>query len=149
MRLPLRTLGLLLLLLQASHSSAGEKKNKPELIASGTLILEKSDLITKAKGIRTLFLIVSDPKSPRPMPYGAKKIELEKDASGKFYKFEITTANLMTMGQHAAVPKQIRLKARLDKDGSAGMDQPGDIVGISSSLELGSSDINIVLDQAK
>ena len=41
----------------------------------------------------------------------------------------------------------LKVKARLDKDGSAGPDQPGDIVGMSQVVKRGSTNIKIVLDQ--
>ena len=44
-------------------------------------------------------------------------------------------------------PAQFKLKARLDQDGSAGPDQPGDIVGEVFPVTLGQSDIEIRLSR--
>jgi hypothetical protein len=84
---------------------------------------------TKTLGIRTLYVIVYDTESKMPMPYGAMKVELKADAKGSIYKGELTTANVVSMNPGAPLPKTLRLKARLDKDGAAGKDQPGDAVG--------------------
>jgi hypothetical protein len=90
-----------------------------------------------AAGVRTLYVIVYDNESKMPMPYGAMKIELKADAKGSIYKGDLTTANVQRMSAQAALPKSIRLKARLDKDGSAGMDQPGDVVGKLDNVKVG------------
>lgn len=90
----------------------------------------------KTAGIRTLFIIVyaQDGK----MPYGAMKVDLKADAKGTVYKGDLTTANVQTMGG-GPVPQSLRLKARLDKDGSAGPDQPGDLAAIVESVKAGGS----------
>ncbi len=107
-----------------------------EKIAQVEVSLDDAALVKKAAGIRTLFVIVYDAESPRPMPFGAIKIDLKEDAKGTFYTGELTTDNVQTMGG-GAVPKNIRLKARLDKDGSAGMDSAGDITGQIEKAKAG------------
>jgi hypothetical protein len=92
---------------------------------------------TKTLGIRTLYVIVYDTESKMPMPYGAMKVELKADAKGSIYKGELTTANVVSMNPGAPLPKTLRLKARLDKDGAAGKDQPGDAVGNIASVKVG------------
>ncbi|MFW7378614.1 MAG: hypothetical protein ACOH5I_07405 [Oligoflexus sp.] len=130
-------------------ASVASANSQGELMVSGSLSLSNDKLIEKAKGIRTLFLVVYNPESKMPMPYGAQKVDLEKDASGNFYNFEITTTSIRTMGGNAVLPTKLKVKARLDKDGSAGMDQPGDIIGMSGVVAKGSKNIKIVLDQGK
>ncbi len=105
-------------------------------IASVKVSIDDAELQKKDAGIRTLFIIVYDADSPRPMPYGAMKVTLKDDAKGSFYSGDLTTENVQTMGG-GAVPKNIRLKARLDKDGSAGMDSPGDLVGLVEKVKAG------------
>ena len=134
------------LVLTIFFSSSGHASE--QLIASGKLKLGDG-LNAKAKGIRTVFLVVYDPASRRPMPYGAQKMTLAKDASGEFTEFKITTTSLRTMGAGGAVPNPLRIKARLDKDGNAGMDQPGDIVGMIENVKLGTKSVSILLDKAK
>lgn len=119
-----------------------------ELIASGRLSLSPK-LNDKAKGIRTLYLVIYDENSPRPMPFGARKITLKKDASGQFMDFKLTRNNVQIMGGGAKLPTKIRLKARLDQDGSAGMDQAGDLVGQVKGLKLGQKDVKLLIDSAK
>ena len=105
-----------------------------------TVEISVDDKVVKnAAGLRTLFVIVYDSESRMPMPYGALKVELKADAKGSIYKGELTTANIQRMNEQAPVPKSIRLKARLDKDGSAGMDQPGDVVGKLDAIKVGDS----------
>lgn len=123
---------------------------KAKVLAEGQVVLKKdAKLAAKAKGIRTLYLVVYDENSRRPMPFGAKKVQLAEDASGSFHKFKLTTANVARMNPHASVPKSLKLKARLDRDGSAGMDQPGDVIGMVKGISAGSKDVKIVLDQVK
>lgn len=114
----------------ASHAFAAEK------IASLEVSIDDAALVKKDAGIRTLFVILYDADSPRPMPYGAVKIDLKEDAKGSFYKGDLTSENIQTMGG-GPVPKNLRLKARLDKDGSAGMDQAGDLVGTVEKVKVG------------
>lgn len=106
----------------------------------------EGEQLKAAAGIRTLYVIVFDANSPRP--YGAMKVDLKADASGTLYKGDLTVdpeatstkngGNVMVMGA-STPPKTLRLKARLDKDGSAGKDQPGDIVGITEGVAAGST----------
>ncbi len=122
------------------------------ILASGTIELKKdSVLVSKAKGIRTLFVVIYDLKSKRPMPYGAVKYDLKTDAKGVFHKFELTTENVKQMGgmMGSSVPTELRIKARLDKDGSGGRDRPGDIVGEIKSVKAGSKNLKIVLSTLK
>lgn len=114
----------------ATHAFAADK------IASIEVSIDDAALIKKDAGIRTLFVILYDGDSPRPMPYGAVKVDLKEDAKGTFYKGDLTSENVQTMGG-GPIPKNLRLKARLDKDGSAGMDQPGDLVGIIEKAKAG------------
>ncbi len=105
------------------------------------------DKATKASaGIRTLFITIYDQESKMPMPYGAMKVELDKDAKGVVYKGKLDTSNIMVMGGGAA-PKKLRIKAKLDKDGSAGADAPGDVVGIAEGVAAGSK-VTIKIDKA-
>lgn len=101
-------------------------------------------VLDAAKGIRTLYVIVYDAASPMPRPYGAMKVDLKADASGTLYKGDLTDGNLQVMGAPTP-PSELRLKARLDKDGSAGKDQPGDIVGNVEKIAAGSA-AKIVID---
>lgn len=100
----------------------------------------------KAAGIRTLYITLYDEASQAPMPYGAMKVALEKDATGVVYKGKLDQANVMVMGG-GDMPKKLRIKAKLDKDGSAGPDSAGDIVGIATGVEAGGKTA-ITIDKA-
>ncbi len=103
-----------------------------------TLEVTVEDKVAKAAtGVRTLYVIVYDSESKMPMPYGAMKVDLKADAKGSIFKGDLTTANVQRMNPQAPFPKTIRLKARLDKDGNAGMDQPGDVVGKAVGIKVG------------
>lgn len=108
------------------------------------------NLKEKAKGIRTLYLVIYDTESQMPMPFGAMKENLSSDAAGSFHEFLMTKERIQLMnprGQH--VPKFFRVKARLDLDGAAGMDQPGDLTGSLAKVAFGSEELTIVIDTVK
>lgn len=107
-----------------------------EKIVSLEVSIDDAALVKKDAGIRTLYVILYDAESQRPMPYGAIKIDLKEDAKGTFYTGDLTSDNVQAMGG-GPVPKNLRLKARLDKDGSAGMDSPGDLVGTAEKVKVG------------
>lgn len=118
---------------------------KDTVYASGKIELDKK-LSDKAKGIRTLYISIYDAASGMPRPYAATKIELPKDAtSGAFHDFTLTPANIIAMG-HGPAPQSMRIKAKLDKDGSAGPDASGDVTGTVSDVKLGASNVIIKLD---
>lgn len=121
--------------------------------ATGKIVLD-DQLADKAQGIRTLYLVVYDADSPMPMPYGAMRERLDSDAAaGPFYHYTITKEKLQVMMARddpmamAPHPKNIRVKVRLDKDGLAGMDQPGDLIGSVGPIAFGSEDVTINIDQ--
>jgi hypothetical protein len=105
-----------------------------------------AELEKKGAGIRTLYLTIYDEASQAPMPYGAMKVELKADAKGTVYKGVLDTANVMIMG-HGSEPKKLRIKAKLDKDGSAGPDAVGDLVGNATGVAIGSK-VTISIDKA-
>lgn len=108
--------------------------------------LTDAKLASKGAGIRTLYITLYDAANPAPRPYGAIKIDLTKDATGTVYTGKLDTTNVMTMGD-GATPAKLRIKARLDKDGSAGPDATGDLVGITDNIALGSKAV-ITIDKA-
>lgn len=99
----------------------------------------------KGAGIRTLYITLYDEVSQAPMPYGALKVDLVKDASGTVYKGVLDSSNLMVMG--SGDPQKLRIKAKLDKDGSAGGDAPGDLVGAATGVTVGAK-VTITIDKA-
>ena len=107
-------------------------------------------LSAEAADIGTLFVVVYDANSPMPMPYGAMKerlrgpIEAGQDWS---FDFLITKEKLQVMNPMSPEPKTMRLKVRLDRDGVAGPDQPGDLTGEVEGVNFGSEGVEITIDQ--
>lgn len=127
--------------------SVGQFASKSTVFARGSLVL-KDGLQTQAKGIRTVFIVIYDEESPAPMPYAAIREVLSEDASGEFLNFILTKDNMQIMNQQShKTPSKLRIKARLDRSGTAGLDQPGDIVGELSGVSAGAEGLKIVLDR--
>jgi hypothetical protein len=131
------------LLLGLSLSASPWVKAAEQKLASVEVTVDDK-VTTNVAGVRTLYVIVYDNGSQMPRPYGAMKVDLKADAKGTVYKGDLTVdpegkaGNVKLMGA-TTLPKSIRLKARLDKDGSAGMDQPGDVVGKVDKVDVGGS----------
>ena len=124
--------------------STGEQS---PILAAGKILL-KDNLAAEANGIRTLFIVLYDLDSPKPMPYGAVKEVLDQDPpAGEFFDFLVTREKIQTMNPNAPLPKRLRLKVRLDRDGQGGMDQPGDLVGTLEGVSLGDSTSRIVISE--
>lgn len=130
-----------LLLISPTVKAEAQRKFADIEISIDDPALQKKDT-----GIRTLYVTLYDAASSMPMPYGALKVDLDKDAKGTFYKGELNSTNVMIMGG-GDVPKTLRIKARLDKDGSAGRDEAGDLVGIADQVSLGAK-VKVVINRA-
>ena len=129
--------------------SASEHGEKSPFFARGNIELDPS-LVEDADGISTLYVVVYDMDSPMPMPYGAMKERLDSSATaGVFFPLTITKEKLRVMNPNRPVPQRMRLKARLDKDGNAGMDQPGDLTGEISGINFGESNVTILINSKK
>jgi hypothetical protein len=137
-------LGLGLLVIAISVTSALFFGETSPVIAQGRIVLSE-ELTAQAQGMRRLFIIVRDAESPMPMPWGALDVTLSADPSGDVYSFILTRDNLRIMNQGGPLPKKLSLKARLDLDGIAGLDEPGDIVGSIGPVDFGSKDQVITL----
>ena len=134
--------GIIALSLKAAMDT-GEKSPK---FVGGHIHLPEN-LLEKSRGMSTLFVVIYDLDSKMPMPYGAVKFRLkEPPKAGNFYPFVITRERLQIMaGETAPAPKRMRVKARLDKDGIAGMDQPGDLTGEIKEVAFGADNVEIRL----
>jgi hypothetical protein len=118
-------------------------------IASGKIVLP-AKLQDAAKGIRTLFVSVYDgsQKGGPMMPYGAIKIELPKDAkAGDVTAFTLDSETMMLMGAADKIPAKLDIKAKLDKDGSAGPDEAGDLVGWTHAVKPGAKNVVVKIDK--
>ncbi len=125
--------------------SAMDTGVKSPILAEGTIELTP-ELAGSAQGITTLFIIINDADSPRPMPYGAVKEHLSADFTQPF-TFTLTREKMTMMNPDAPLPQNMRLKARLDRDGVAGVDQPGDLVGIVDGVKFGGSGVTLRIDR--
>ena len=81
------------------------------------------------------------------MPYGAIRWPLKQDPKGSFYSFTITKDNLQVMRPSHRIPKTLRIKARLDRSGTAGMDAPGDLTGEIIPVKTGSTGVRITINK--
>ena len=124
--------------------TAGKMGETSHAIARGKIVLS-DDLVDKAKGIHTLFIIVSG--NDRPMPLGAMRKTVGDDLKGEIYEFALTNEAMQRMDMNTPWPEEFRLKARLDQDGQGGMDQPGDLVGILEHVKLGSEGLVLKIDR--
>jgi hypothetical protein len=122
---------------------------KSPIYAAGQVVVSP-ELAQDAQSVETLFVILFDPDSPMPMPLGAVKERMTGGFSGTF-DFSLTKEKMLRMGMQDGepvnYPKYLRLKARLDKDGLAGPDQPGDLVGIVENVPFGSTDVTIKIEK--
>lgn len=109
-------------------------------MARGRVVLA-DELKSAASDIHTLFLIVSP--TDMPMPYGAFRKTVGDVAPGVIYEFALTYDNLQRMRMDLPWPEPFKLKARLDRDGVAGPDQPGDLVGELAPLSPGAQDLEV------
>lgn len=116
-------------------SSALKTGEKSPFFVEGTVDLDPA-LSNDIAGIQTMFITVFDEDSPMPMPYGAMKEHLSTDFKPGA-EFKVTKETLMIMNPDAPTPKRLRVKVRLDKDGVAGPDQPGDLVGQQEHVAFG------------
>lgn len=139
-------LGVLTLVIAASIGAAFFFGETSPVIAEGKITL-KPELDAQAQGMRTVYIIVRDPASPMPMPYGAMATTIDADPSGTVMTFKLTRDNLRIMSASGAHPASITIKARLDMDGMGGADQAGDITGVVENIPWGSRGISINLDQ--
>jgi cytochrome c-type biogenesis protein CcmH len=110
---------------------------------AGTVTIDPS-LVSKMAPTDILFVIVRRPSGP-PRPIAALRIEHPKFPQ----PFEVTNADVMVQGSE--LRGMVAVIARLDKDGSAGPAQPGDIEGefAKNPTMVGAKDIEIVLNRVK
>jgi hypothetical protein len=125
---------------------AGKFADQPTIFASGDIELS-SELMDKATGIETLFIVVFDADNPMPMPYGAMRDSISLSGKAQVTDFILTPERLQIMRPGSPVPKNFRLKVRLDRDGQGGQDQPGDLVGQIDRVAYGAEHIHVSINQ--
>ena len=110
---------------------------------AGTVTIDPS-LVSKMAPTDILFVIVRRPSGP-PRPIAALRIEQPKFPQ----PFEVTNADVMVQGSE--LRGMVVVLARLDKDGSAGPAQPGDIEGefAKNPTMAGAKDVAIILNRIR
>ncbi|MGH7255459.1 MAG: c-type cytochrome biogenesis protein CcmI/CycH [Nitrospirales bacterium] len=99
-------------------------------------------LASTVKPSDVLFIIIRRPQSP-PRPIAVKRID-----SPQFpLAFTVTNQDVMVRGSE--LRGMVEVVARLDRDGSAGPPQPGDLEGAfeNNPTLVGGRDIEIVIDK--
>lgn len=123
---------------------AGKMGETSHAFARGKIVLDES-LVADAKNASTLYIIISG--NDRPMPYGAFRKSISAPVGTEVYEFALTKDNIQAMMDMTTWPAEVKLKARLDMDGVAGPDQPGDLVGEMYPVALGSKDLVLKIDR--
>jgi hypothetical protein len=136
-------LGIIVVIIIAAMM-AGKMGETSYAFAKGKIILDES-LIDQAAKASTLYVIISG--TDRPMPFGAFRKSITKAPGKEVYDFVLTKDNIQAMQDISTWPNEIKLKARLDLDGAAGPDQPGDLVGELYPVTLGSKDLVLKIDR--
>ncbi|MBM4250701.1 MAG: hypothetical protein FJ146_01890 [Deltaproteobacteria bacterium] len=131
-------------ILLAAIVTAGQMGETSHAFARGSVVIGE-ELVASARGVQTLFIIATGPD--RPMPLGAFRKTLGTDAQGEFYEFVLTKDNMQRMMGDEPWPDTFKLKARLDVDGTAGPDQPGDLVGEVYPVRLGDEGVTIKINR--
>ena len=120
---------------------------KSKVYVSGEVLvpLEMKD---KLKNFKTLYIVMFYEDAPAPMPYGAMKLRLDGQIeAGVGFPFFITKERLTLMRPDTMPPKKFRIKARFDRDGVAGPDQPGDLTGELSGIYLGTEGVTVKISK--
>lgn len=134
----------ILIIMVIAALSAGKMGETSHAFGRGRVILDPS-LVESAKGVKTLFIVMSGPD--RPMPLGALRKVVDSSKGGVLYEFILTRDNMQMMMGSEQVPERFKLKARLDRDDQAGPDQPGDLVGEVLDIPRGQDGIEIVISK--
>lgn len=122
---------------------AGKMGQTSQAYARGRVILA-DELKDPARDLKTLFIIASP--LDMPMPLGALR-KTVSEPSGVIYEFVLTNESMRRMQENQPFPAEFKLKARLDRDGLAGPDQPGDLVGEVKPVKLGAEGVEIRIDR--
>lgn len=125
-------------------SNFGEKS---DIYVSGEVVVPHS-LSNRINNFKVLYIVIYDENSPMPMPYGAMKLRLEEPVqAGVGVPFFVTKERIQTMRENQPPPQAMRVKARFDRDGNAGRDQPGDLTGEQLGVAYGTTGLTIAIDK--
>ena len=138
--------GLLVVILVVTIVLAGKMGKTSPAFARGQVLLDQR-LVSQAQNAQALFITVFDQDQPMP-PYGALRKSLDQPIDTEVYDFVLTYDRIQRMRADLPWPETFRVKARLDMDGIAGPDQPGDLTGELNSLSRGAEDLRLIIDRA-
>lgn len=103
---------------------------------------------TKANATHHKVIYISLFGSDSPMPYAAMREHIEVGNTLDLREIIVTAEKLTVMNPDREQPQLMRVKVRLDADGTAGPDSPGDITGQAEPVQWGGGEIvQVVLDK--
>lgn len=117
----------------------------PNILVEGNIKIPV-ELMDKTTGITTAYIIFFDQWSKEFDILGAAKIAVNRDQSQSVH-FSIKKDEFVKMGPRRQIPRVFTLKARFDKDGLGGKENPGDLTGYVESVPLGSREVEVLLDK--
>jgi hypothetical protein len=133
----------LLLILGLAIGLAFQYGEKSPVYAKGTIEIDPA-LNFDSTQFQSLFLIFHDASNRMPMPYGAMRLSVTaEDLARRKVSFNATKERIQVMNEGRPAPRFFRIKARLDRDGQGGPDQPGDLTGEVDMVESGSDQVNL------
>lgn len=125
---------------EKADSMPQDSSASADILASGSIEVVP-ELAGMAKQITTVFVIVRS-QTPGGPPFAVVKLKNEMRSS---LPFEITTKDVMGMG--GQMPADPKIVVRFDIDGSAGPEQPGDLVGELGQLQPGQRNVVVQVDR--
>lgn len=137
---------IIVVIIAAVVFAAGRFADQPKIFARGTIELAP-ELLDKAAGIETLFVVLYDADSPAPLPYGAMRDVIRIADQSSLGDFILTPERVQVMRPGTPEPTNFRLKFRLDRDGQGGQDQLGDLVGEVERVAYGTENIKVSINK--
>ncbi len=123
---------------------------KTDLYVKGHLTFTP-EMAARAAGKSVIFITLFDQNAASPMPYAAFKTHTSGVTVETKIPFILTKNNVQLMPaamNSKTLPTQFRVKARLDADGLAGPDSPGDLTGEKLQVPFGTQNLELVIDKA-
>lgn len=128
----------------AARAPAMANAKAAPVAAAGTvsgLVELAPSLAAKAASTDTVFVFARAADGPR-MPLAIMRAQV-RDLP---LKFSLDDSSAMAPGMNLSSHKQVIVGARVSKSGNA-MQQPGDLEGHSASIDVGASDVRIVINR--
>lgn len=108
----------------------------PAPIAAGTITLAPG---TPTEGFKTMWVSMRDPAGGPPL--GARQLPI-----GPFpMNFELTSAHVISMGGPRAIPGQVNIQVRMDKDGQPMSKDPSEPIAVLNGVTTGTTGLDFTL----